>query len=207
VIVDLDGVLVLAHSDKQDAAATWKKTYGHHPLMGFVDHGRGGTGEPVAALLRPGNAGSNTAADHITATRLALAQLPKRHRCGRNTLIRTDSGGGTHAFVTWLAKRGRWLSYSVGMTITDATHQAVLKVPASAWTPAFEPGGDIRDGAWVAELDGDVLAGWPRGMRLIVRKERPHPSAQLRITDADGLRLTYRLATTRARAAEPAKAG
>ncbi|MBT2392065.1 IS1380 family transposase [Streptomyces sp. ISL-1] len=190
VIVDLDGVLVLAHSDKQDAAATWKKTYGHHPLMGFVDHGRSGTGEPVAALLRPGNAGSNTAADHITATQLALAQLPKRYRRGRSTLIRTDSGGGTHEFVAWLAKRGRWLSYSVGMTITEAIHQAVLKVPASAWTPAVEPGGEIREGAWTAELDGDVLKGWPRGMRLIVRKERPHPGAQLRFTDADGLRLT-----------------
>jgi hypothetical protein len=76
VVVDLDGVLVLAHSDKQDAAATWKKTYGHHPLMGFVDHGRGGTGEPVAALLRPGNAGSNTAADHITATRIPWPNSP-----------------------------------------------------------------------------------------------------------------------------------
>ncbi|MBT2396196.1 IS1380 family transposase [Streptomyces sp. ISL-100] len=190
VIVDVDGVLVLAHSDKQDAAATWKKTYGHHPLMGFVDHGRGGTGEPVAALLRPGNAGSNTAADHITATQLALAQLPKRYRRGRSTLIRTDSGGGTHEFVAWLAKRGRWLSYSVGMTITEQIHQAVQRVPASAWTPAVEPGGEIRDGAWTAELDGDVLKGWPRGMRLIVRKERPHPGAQLRFTDADGLRLT-----------------
>ncbi|MFD9150338.1 IS1380 family transposase [Streptomyces diastaticus] len=190
VIVDLDGVLVLAHSEKQDAAATWKKSYGHHPLMGFVDHGLGGTGEPVAALLRPGNAGSNTAADHITATQLALAQLPKRHRRGRSTLIRTDSAGGTHEFVAWLAKRGRWLSYSVGMTITDAIHQAVLKAPASAWTPAVESGGELRDGAWTAELDGDVLKGWPRGMRLIVRKERPHPGAQLRFTDADGLRLT-----------------
>ncbi|MFF5655116.1 IS1380 family transposase [[Kitasatospora] papulosa] len=190
VIVDLDGVLVLAHSDKQDAAATWKKSYGHHPLMGFVDHGRGGTGEPVAALLRPGNAGSNTAADHITATQLALVQLPKRHRRGRSTLIRTDSAGGTHEFVAWLSKRGRWLSYSVGMTITDAIHQAVLKVPASAWTPAVELGGEIRDGAWTAELDGDVLKGWPKGMRLIVRTERPHPGAQLRFTDADGLRLT-----------------
>ncbi|MBT2407057.1 MULTISPECIES: IS1380 family transposase [unclassified Streptomyces] len=189
VVVDLDGVLVLAHSDKQDAAATWKKTYGHHPLA-FVDHGPGGTGEPVAALLRPGNAGSNTAADHITVTQVALAQLPKRHRRGRSTLIRTDSAGGTHEFVTWLAKRGRWLSYSVGMTITDSIHQAVLKVPAPAWTPAIEPGGEIRDGAWVAELDGDCLKGWPKGMRLIVRKERPHPGAQLRITDADGLRLT-----------------
>jgi hypothetical protein len=83
--VHLDGVLVLAHSEKQDAAATWKRTYGHHPLMGFVDHGPGGTGEPVAALLRPGNAGSNTAADHITTAQLALAQLSKTYRRGRNT--------------------------------------------------------------------------------------------------------------------------
>ncbi|MFF9403754.1 IS1380 family transposase [Streptomyces sp. NPDC014744] len=192
VIVDIDGVLVIAHSEKQDAAGTWKKTFGHHPLMGFVDHGRGGSGEPVVGLLRPGNAGSNTAADHIEATRLALAQLPKRLRRGRQTLIRTDSGGGTHEFVAWLAQRGRWLSYSVGMTITDAIHQAVLKVPASAWTPAVEPDGDIRDGAWVAEIDAgsDCLTGWPKGLRLIVRKERPHPGAQLRFTDADGMRLT-----------------
>jgi len=190
VIVDIDGVLVLAHSEKQGAAATWKKTFGHHPLMAFVDHGRGGSGEPVAALLRPGNAGSNTAVDHITTAQLALAQLPKKYRRGRQTLIRTDSGGGTHEFLAWLAQRGRWLSYSVGMTITDAIHQAVLKVPGSAWTAATEPDGEIRDGAWVAELDGDCLKGWPKGMRLIVRKERPHPGAQLRFTDADGLRLT-----------------
>ena len=190
VIVDIDGVLVLAHSDKQDAAATWKKTYGHHPLMAFVDHGSPGSGEPVAALLRPGNAGSNTASDHILTAKLALSQLPKRYRRGRQTLIRADSGGGTHEFVAWLAKRGRWLSYSVGMTITDAIHTAVLAVPDTAWTPAVEPDGEIRDGAWVAEIDGDCLAGWPTGMRLIVRKERPHPGAQLRLTDADGLRLT-----------------
>lgn len=190
VIVDIDGVLVLAHSEKQDAAATWKKTFGHHPLMAFVDHGRGGSGEPAAALLRPGNAGSNTAADHITTAQLALAQLPKKYRRGRQTLIRTDSGGGTHEFVAWLAKPGRWLSYSVGMTITDAIHAAVLRIPATAWTVAVEPGGEIRDGAWVAELDGDCLKGWPAGMRLIVRKERPHPGAQLRFTDADGMRLT-----------------
>jgi hypothetical protein len=190
VVVDLDGVLVIAHSEKQDAVATWKKTFGHHPLMGFVDHGRGGSGEPVAGLLRPGNAGSNTAADHIEAARLALTQLPKKYRRGRQTLIRTDSGGGTHEFVDWLSACGRWLSYSVGMNITDAIHATVLKVPASAWTPAVEPDGEVRDGPWVAELDGDCLTGWPKGMRLIVRKERPHPGAQLRFTDADGMRLT-----------------
>lgn len=172
--VDLDGVLVLAHSDKQDAAPTWKRSYGHHPLVAFVDHGSDGSGERVAALLRPGNAGSNTAADHIETTQRALAQLPKRYRRGRQTLIRTDSAGGTHEFVAWLARRGRWLSYSVGMTITAEIHQAVLRVPASAWTPAVEPGG-VREGAWVAELTGNVLDGWPDGMRLIIRKNDPTP--------------------------------
>ncbi|WP_405860924.1 IS1380 family transposase [Streptomyces sp. NBC_00090] len=190
VIVDIDGVLVLAHSEKEHAAKTWKKTFGHHPLFAFVDHGPAGSGEPVAGLLRPGNAGSNTAADHIEAARLALAQLPRKYRCGRRTLIRTDSGGGTHKFLNWMTARGRWLSYSVGMTITDAIHQAVFLVPASAWTLAVEPDGKVRDGAWVAELSGDVLKGWPKGMRLIVRKERLHPGAQLRFTDADGMRLT-----------------
>ncbi len=75
----------------------------------------------------------------------------------------------------WLPQRGPWLSYSVGMTITEQIHQAVLKAPATAWTAAIEPSGEIRDGAWVAGLSGDCLKGWPKGMRLIVRKERPHP--------------------------------
>lgn len=100
-------MLVIAHSEKQDAAATWKKSFEHHPLMGFVDHGGGGSGEPVARLLWPGNAGSNTAADHIEAARLALKQLPKKYRRSRQTLIRTDSGGGTHEFVDWLSTCGR----------------------------------------------------------------------------------------------------
>ncbi|MGY5061200.1 IS1380 family transposase [Streptomyces sp. 900105755] len=191
VTVDIDGVLVLAHSEKQDATPTWKKTFGHHPLVAFVDHGQAGSGEPVAALLRPGNAGSNTAADHIETAQLALAQLPGRLRRGRQTLIRTDSGGGTHAFLDWLSRRGRWLSYSVGMTITDAIHQAALKIPKKAWTPAYDAGGTERPGAWVAEItDMPDLSTWPKGMRLIVRRERPHPGAQLRFTDIDGNRLT-----------------
>ncbi|MFJ4380446.1 IS1380 family transposase [Streptomyces albidoflavus] len=189
VTVDLDGAPVIAHSDKQDASATWKKPYGHHPLTAFVDHGPGGSGEPVAAVLRPGNAGSNTAADHITIARLALTQLPKKYRRGRQTLIRTDFAGGAHDFVAWLAKRGRWLSYSVGMVITETIHSHVLKIPPTAWPPAIETDGEVRDGAWVAELTGDLLTGWPEGMRLIIRKERPHPGAQLRITDADGMRI------------------
>lgn len=62
-----------------------------------------------------------------------------------------------------LTKRGRWLSYSVGMTITYAIHTAVLRLPATAWTATVEPGDEIRDGAWVAELEEDCLKGWPAG--------------------------------------------
>ncbi|WP_373306817.1 transposase [Streptomyces spinoverrucosus] len=126
-------MLVVAHSDKQDAAPTWKKTYGHHPLMGFVDHCPGGTGEPVAALLRPGKAGSKR--PPTTSVPPASPWPSCRRSTGaRQTLIRCDSAGGTHEFVAWLAQRGRWLSYSVGMVITEAIHQHVLKIPASAWT-------------------------------------------------------------------------
>jgi len=103
---------------------------------------------------RAGKAGSNTAADRSTATELALAHLPKTYRRGRRTLIRTDSGGGTNEFLDWLTARGRWLSYSVGRTITDTTQHAVLKIATSAWTPAVDPDCQIRDGAWVAELAG-----------------------------------------------------
>lgn len=95
--MDIGGVLTLAHSEKQDATATRRKTFGHHPVVTFVDRGQTESGEPGAALLRPGSAGSNTAADHIEPARLALAQLPKALRVGRPTLIRTDSGGSIHA--------------------------------------------------------------------------------------------------------------
>lgn len=111
VIVDIEGMLLLAHSVKQDATTTWKKDLGHHPLVAFVDHGPAGSGEPVAALLRSGNAGSNTGADHVTTAQLAVAQLPNHLRRGHPTLIRVDSGGGTHTFLDWLSKPGRWLSY------------------------------------------------------------------------------------------------
>jgi hypothetical protein len=147
-------------------------------------------------MLRPGNAGSNTAADHITATRAALAQLPAAAR--RRVLIRADSGGGTHDFLTWLAKPGRRLHYSVGLTITEEIQDAILKVPAAAWTPAYDSGGQVRDGAWVAEITGMLdLTSWPAGMRVIVRRERPHPGAQLRFTDIDGHRFTCLATSTK----------
>jgi DDE family transposase len=189
IVMDIDATIVTACSQKEQAAATWKKTYGFHPLTVFADHGAEGTGEPLAIVLRPGNAGSNTAADHIEATRLGLTQLPRHLR--RRVLIRTDSGGGTHEFLDWLTRPGRHLAYSTGFTITEDIQDAILKIPASAWTPAYDAEGLARPGAWAAELTGMLdLSSWPKGMRVIVRKERPHPGAQLRFTDTDGHRFT-----------------
>jgi Transposase DDE domain group 1 len=189
VTVDIDATIVTSCSEKEQAMPTWKKTYGHHPLAVFADHGAGGSGEPLAFLLRAGNAGSNTSADHIEATRLGLAQLPRRLR--RRVLIRADSGGGTHDFLAWLTTPGRRLAYSVGFTITEDVQQAILTLPDRVWEPAYDAGGQVRPGAWVAEITGMLdLANWPAGMRVIVRKERPHPGAQLRFTDIDGHRFT-----------------
>ena len=189
VTVDLDATIVIAHSEKEQAAPTWKKTFGFHPMTAWAGHGADGNGEALAIPLRPGNAGSNTAADHVEATRLALAQLPRRLR--RRVLVRTDSGGGTHAFLEWLTTPSRRLHYSVGMTLTDDMQAAVRKVPAASWTPAYDGDGQVRDGAWVADITGLLdLSSWPAGMRVIVRKERPHPGAQLRFTDLDGHRFT-----------------
>ena len=191
VTVDLDATLVTAHSDKEGATATFKMGFGHHPLLGFVDHGPDGTGEMVAGLLREGRAGSNTAADHIAVVRQALAQIPgiSRGRPGRKVLIRADGGGGTHGFLDWLSARG--LAFSVGWTLTTGAEQLIRRLPAAAWTPAYDSAGGLRDGAFVAELTGLLdLSKWPKGMRVIVRSERPHPGAQLRITDVDGNRIT-----------------
>jgi Transposase DDE domain group 1 len=187
--VDIDATIVTAHSEKEKAAPTWKKSFGFHPLAAFADHGAGAGGEALAILLRPGNAGSDTASEHIEVTRLALAQLPRRLR--RRVLIRTDSGGGTHDFLAWLTRPGRRLHYSAGLTITDHIAQAILQLPDRVREPAYDAGGQARPGAWVAELTGQLdLAAWPEGMRVIVRKERPHPGAQLRFTDIGGHRFT-----------------
>jgi hypothetical protein len=113
--------------------------------------------------------------------RQALAQIPRRLR--RRVLIRSDSGGGTHEFLAWLTRPGRRLAYSVGFIITDDIAAAILAIPAR-----LDAGGQVRDGA---ELTGLLTStSWPKGMRVIVRKERPHPGAQLRFTEIDGHRFT-----------------
>jgi DDE family transposase len=196
ITVDIDATIVTSCSEKDQATPTWKKTFGFHPLTVFADHGPEGSGEPLTFLLRPGNAGSNTASEHIDATQLALAQLPRGLR--RQVLIRADSGGGTQDFLKWLAKPGRRLAYSVGFTITEDIQDAILAIPAGGWTPAYDADRQVRPGAWVAEITGMLnLSAWPEGMRVIVRKERPHPGAQLRFTDIDGHRFTCLATSTK----------
>jgi hypothetical protein len=193
LVIDVDATLVTAHSEKEQAAPTFKRGFGFHPLCAFVDHGPEGTGEPLSVLLRRGNAGSNTVDDHITVLRAALAQLPDHGRQpGKNVLVRVDGAGGTHGLIDWLTRRR--LAYSVGFSLPGdlaAIQKKLASVPAAAWTPAYDADRQVRPGAWVAEVTALFdLSGWPAGMRLIVRKERPHPGAQLRITDADGHRIT-----------------
>jgi hypothetical protein len=199
LVIDVDATLVGAHSEKESAAPTFKRGFGFHPLWAFLDHGAEGTGEPLAFVLRPGNAGSNTVVDHIAVLRAALAQLPGGHTRGKKVLVRVDGAGGTHELLAWLTRRR--LSYSVGFSLPgDLTSvQAKLAtIPADLWEPAYDADGQLRPGAWVAEVTGLFnLASWPTGMRLIVRKERPHPGAQLRITDIDGYRITAFVTNTR----------
>jgi hypothetical protein len=192
LVIDVDATLVTAHSEKESAAPTFKRGFGFHPLWAFVDHGAEGTGEPLAFLLRAGNAGSNTVADHKQVIRAALAQLPGGQRRGKKVLVRIDGAGGTHELLAWLTRRR--LSYSVGFSLPGdlASIQTTLAaIPEDVWTPAYDADRQPRDDAFVAEVtDLFDLSGWPPGMRLIVRKERPHPGAQLRITDLDGMRIT-----------------
>jgi hypothetical protein len=199
LVVDLDATLVTAHSDKEGAAPTFKRGFGHHPLWAFLDHGPDGTGEPLAFLLRPGNAGSNTAADHITVARDALRQLPSHRpgtRPGRRVLVRTDAAGATHTFLDWLCSQR--LSYSVGFTLPGGFEHTLRQIPKRAWSPAYDADGEIRENAQLAEATGLLdLSGWPPGMRVIIRSERPHPGAQLRITDIDGNRITAFATNTR----------
>ncbi len=189
VVVDLDATLVGAHSEKEGATPNFKRGFGFHPLLAFVDHGAGGTGEPLVAMLRPGRATANNAADQIAVLDAALDQLPYPLRS--RVLVRGDAGSGVQPLLWHVHQLG--LTYSVGFSARQPVQDALAALPKQAWRAARDPDGDRRDGAQVAELTRRMpptLTGWPPGMRLIARRERPHPGAQLHITDEDGWRIT-----------------
>lgn len=182
-VIDIDGTLVGSHSDKEHAAPTYKKGFGFHPLNAYLD----ATGEALAGLLRAGNAGSGTAADHITVLDDALAQLPIDPAAVQVT-VRTDSAGLSHDFLD--ACRARHVRFVIGHSLTADIAQVLVRLPEHAWVPAITAdGSDLRDNAEVTEITDLVeLSAWPSGMRMIARREDPHPGAQLTFTDVDGHR-------------------
>ncbi|GLP82447.1 hypothetical protein TUM20984_38670 [Mycobacterium antarcticum] len=213
--IDIDATLVIDHSDnKAGAAPTWKKTFGLHPLLAFLDRPAIAGGEALAGLLRAGNAGSNTASDHIIVLERALASLPAPWRPDPDhpdnpqppkVLVRCDTAGATHLFADACRRTGVGFSfgYPVDARVQDAVDTLNL---GQCWYPAIDTHGGIRDGAWVAEAtDLVTLSNWPPGTRLILRKERPHPGAQLRFTDADGMRVTAFITDTRRCRARPSR--
>jgi hypothetical protein len=186
LIVDADATLVLAHSDaKQGAAGSYKHTFGFHPLLAYLDRGQA-PGEPLAGLLRPGNAPAGGADDLIELVDLALAQLPAAAR-EQPVLVRSDSAGASTRLAWHL--RDDQVGFSLGMAIDAHVREAILTRPEAAWTPAIDADGQPRDGAEVCELTGWLdLHTWPEGTRAICRREDAHPGAQLRFTDHDGHR-------------------
>lgn len=195
LVIDIDATITLAHSEKENAAKTWKKTFGFHPLLAYLDRPDVAGGEALAAILRPGSAGSNTAADHVTILAMALSALPAHARpdpdnpSAPRVTIRTDSAGATHAFAR--AIRAAGCGFSLGFPLTTDVQTAVLAVPDDAWKPADDLDGQPREGAWVTEITDTLdLTPWPAGSQVMIRRERPHPGAQLRFTDLDGHRFT-----------------
>jgi hypothetical protein len=181
--IDLDATLLGAHSDKEGAAGTFKGGFGFHPLLAYGDQ----TGEALAGELRAGNAGANSAADQITVAEQAIGQIPVEHIETIEILLRVDSAGASHELLDW-CRDGR-IGFSVGYDLTDTVRTAILQVPDDAWVCALDQDGTERPNGQVAEVTEHLdLTGWPAGSRVIVRRERAHPGAQLSFTDHDGHR-------------------
>ena len=182
-VIDLDATLVGAHSEKEQAAPNYKLGFGFHPLLAYLD----ATGEALAGVLRPGNAGSGTAADHIAVLDDALAQLPVDPN-DVEVVARADSAGWSHGFVEHC--RDRRVRFVIGHRLSIDIAKSLLDVPERAWSPAISAdGSEWRDYAEVVEITDLVdLSGWPAGCRMIARREDPHPGAQLTFTDINGHR-------------------
>jgi hypothetical protein len=183
VTIDLDATLVESHSEKQGAAGNFKGGFGFHPMLAYFDE----SSEAAAGTLRPGNAGANTAADQIAVAEHALEQIPTERAESIEVLLRVDSAGATHELLEW-AHEGR-IRFSVGFDLTEPVREAILALPDDAWIPATDQDGSVKGNGEVSEITHLLdLSGWPSGSRVIVRRERPHPGAQLSFTDADGYR-------------------
>ena len=189
----VDATLCNLHSeDKQGAAATFKGTFGFAPMFCFIEP----LGLP-AGMLRPGNATANHAADQLAAIDQAIGALPDvwqaGHRPGddpaevaRRLTVSADTAGGSAKMVAGLAARN--LVFKVGMRTSQAAAAVIAGLDEHGWGDAIDTNGKVRDGAQVREVPGLVPDWAPEGTRAIVRRERPHPGAQLRLWDHNGLR-------------------
>ena len=193
VVLDVDASLVEIHSEhKQGAASHYKGGFGFHPMFCFTDDG-----EALAGMLRPGNAAANSGADQLAVVDMAIAQLPPEiavgHCCGddpstvrERVVVRADTAGHVHAFIAGLFARN--IEFSISARVSDVVDAAMTQIPGRRWRPAINPDGSPRRGAQIVELHGVPLPGVPAGTRIIVRRERPHQGAQLRLWDHDGWR-------------------
>jgi hypothetical protein len=172
LVIDLDATLITARSDKEGAAPTFKSGYGFHPLGAWCAN----TAESLAMLLRPGNAGSNTFADHLAVLTAALRQIPSRMRS--KLLVRVDGAGASHELITHLlslSSRRRTVLFTSGWMITAADEEAIRLLPATAWQTTVDQDGAVQEDKHAAEISHLLSrAGrWPAGLRWIVRRTRP----------------------------------
>ncbi len=185
IVIDIDATLIGAHTEKEGAAVNFKGGFGFHPLLAYLD----GSREALAAMLRTGNAPAHSAADQIAVLEQALEQLPRDVVADLDTqiVLRTDAAGSALALCQ--AARDAKVNYLVGFDLTKQVRRAILLLPEQAWRPALRQNGQERDGAQVAEITHMLdFYDWPDRSRVIVRRERPHPGAQLSFTDVDGHR-------------------
>jgi hypothetical protein len=172
LVIDMDATLITAHSDKPGAAPTWKKGYGFHPLAAWCANTR----ECLDMLLRPGNAGSDTFADHKEVLARALAQVPASFR--RHVLVRIDGAGASHQLIEHLlalTTPRKTLLFTCGWMITGSDEQAIAAVPEAAWGPGIRQDGSIEDDKDTAEITHLMsrAENWPEGLRFIARRVKP----------------------------------
>jgi len=182
-VIDIDATLTACCSEKEEAKGNFKGGFGHHPLLCYLDD----TGEAPAGILRPGNAGSNTASDHIAVLDLALGQLDQEALDGE-ILLRADGAGSTHELTVYC--REARMRFSVGFDVDERVREAILGIAQSAWIKAIRPDRSEREHSQVAEITDRVdLSAWPEGSRLIARRTKLREGDQQSFADHDGYRL------------------
>ena len=187
-VFDVDATLTTAYSQKEHAAGNFKKGYGHHPLLCYLD----GSGESMAAILRAGNAGSNTAADHTAVIDLALEQLDEQALAGE-ILVRADGAGATHELTQYCRDGG--MRFSFGFDLDERVRDAIAALPETAWVKAIRVDATERKHSQLAEITDQVdLSTWPEGSRLIARRTNLKEGDQQSFADHDGYRLAVFLA-------------